>query len=241
MMKKSKIFLVGLLASAFALSGCGSLLESLPGGDLIKKLDFLNLMQDEEPTDGANNNEGENNNNNNGGENNNNNGGENNNNNSGNNNNNGGGTIDDTSTLLGQLKAQARSIAAKLTGKSEANITFAEFEDESAEADAYYYDSANLTFTLAGIYEETYEVGIVDRIKGYLPAGAVKTVDNNEDYSEYGMMFFDVYYTAGEFTYNIYGEAYEADDEYPAETSVCVYIYKTSQEAAFEAYIYEEE
>lgn len=229
MMKKSKTLLVGLLASAFALSGC----DSLPGGDLIKKLDFLNLMQDEEPTDGANNNEGENNNNNNGGENNNNNGG--------NNNNNGGGTIDDTSTLLGQLKAQARSIAAKLTGKSEANITFAEFEDESAVADAYYYDSANLTFTLAGIYEETYEAGIADRIASYLPAGAVKTVDNNEDYSEYGMIFFDVYYTAGEFTYNIYGGAYEASDEDPAETSVSVYIYKTSQEAAFEAYIYEEE
>lgn len=152
-----------------------------------------------------------------------------------------------TGTLLDILKSKARSIGAKVLNKSESAITFGDFEGESADADVYYYDSSSLTFVDIETYVESFDTSLADTLKAYLPSG-VTLVENN-DYlellEEYGAAWYDRIYSDGTYSYNIYVEAYDemSDDEesYPAETFGCIFIYKTSQQSAFDAYMSEEE
>lgn len=153
-----------------------------------------------------------------------------------------------TVTLLDTLKGLAKPVAAKMLGKAESSITFGEYEDEDAFADVYYYDSTSLSFVDIEGYVESFNTSLADTLATYLPSGA--TLDYNNDYldylEDYGMALYDRYYVSGEYTYNIYVEAYdEMEDEdgetYPAETYSCIFIYKTSQESAFDAYFSAEE
>ena len=146
-------------------------------------------------------------------------------------------------TLLETLKAKAKSMASRILNKSESAITFAEYEGETADADVYYYDSTNLTFVDVEIYKESFDTNFADNLKAYLPSNAALTYsDDVLDYlDDYGMAWYDRYYSDGEYTYNIYVEAYDEDDIYPAETYGCIFIFKTSQETAFDNYMSSEE
>lgn len=160
---------------------------------------------------------------------------------SGNNNNNNGENQNNnsqTESLIDTLKSMIKPIAAKMLNKSESSVSFGDYNDETSEADVYYYESSSLTFVVAADYKESYDTGMADKLKAYLPSGASLSKNNDfEDYADYGMMFYDRYYSLGEYTYNIYVEAYEADDEYPAETSSYVFLYKTSQQSAYESFM----
>ena len=219
---KRKLLLCALLGTALTLSGCASLLDKIPGGELIKKLDVLNLISDEP---GTTNQTGGNN---------------------SNNSSNAGGQTQ-TGSLLDTLKAKAKPVAAKMLGKSESAITFGEYEDENSSADVYYYNASTLTFVDIETSTDSYDTGMADRIKSYLPSTA--TLSENSDYldlmDDYGVAYYDRYYIDGDYTYNVYVEAYDEmsleDETYPAESYGCVYIYKTSQQSAFDSYFSEEE
>lgn len=149
-------------------------------------------------------------------------------------------------SLVENLKNRAKPIAANLLNKSESSITFADFEDEEAEADIYYYDSSTLTFVVIVSYKDSYDSNYVNTLKSYIPSDA-KLVKNDDDleYAEYGMEYYDRYYTSGQYTYDIYVEAYDEfdwgdGDVDPAETYGSIYIYKTSQQNAFDAFMSEE-
>ena len=144
-------------------------------------------------------------------------------------------------TLLETLKEKARIIAAKVFETPESDITFADFEGEDS-ADVYFYDSPNLTFVDIEMYDDTYDTSLADNLKSHLPSN-VTLYDNKDDfeYEEYGMMFYDRYYKDSEFTYNVYVEAYDEYEEDPAETYGSIFIFKTSQEDAFNEYMTLEE
>lgn len=210
-MKKVKIFTLGLFATALALGGCSFFIK---GSTNDTKPD-TNQNTDSGNTDSGNTT--------------------------------GGGQTTEA-TLLDTLKGLAKPVAAKMLGKAESSVTFGEYEDENATADVFYYDSSSLTFVDVEDYTETFDTSLADKMVSYLPSGA--TLDFNNDYldylEDYGVAYYDRYYISGEYTYNIYVEAY---DEYdwgdgevdPAETYSCIYIYKTSQESAFDAYFSAEE
>lgn len=157
----------------------------------------------------------------------------------------GGGqtTGQETGTLLDILKGKAKSIVAKVLNKAESAVVFADYEGDSSNADVYYYDSSSLTFVDVEVYYESFNTSLADTLKGYLPSGV--TLSSNDDYldllEEYGAAWYDRTYTDGTYAYNIYVEAYDemSDDEesYPAETYGCIFIYKASQQSAFEQYM----
>lgn len=219
---KKRLPILLLLSSLFAMSGC----------DFIQITDSKNSSNNNSNTqqNSGNTNSGNNEGNNQG------------------NNTTGGQTTggEETGTLLDILKSKARVIGSKVLNKSESAITFGDFESESADADVYYYDSSSLTFVDIETYVESFDTSLADSLKAYLPSG-VTLVENN-DYlellEEYGAAWYDRIYSDGTYSYGIYVEAYDemSDDEesYPAETYGCIYIYKTSQQSAFDAYFSEE-
>lgn len=145
-------------------------------------------------------------------------------------------------SLLETLKEKAKVMAAKILKKSESNIEFADYESDVFDADVYYYDSTNLTFVDIEMYEESFDTNLADNLKTYLPSNAELTL--NDDYLEYiedGMAWYDRYYSDGQFTYDIYVEAYDEYEEDPAETYGSIFIFKTSQQDAFDEYMRSEE
>lgn len=212
-MKKGKLLILGLVASAFGLSSC------------YVDLGFVQFGKLDETTNKTSS------------------GGQSTNNHS---NTNGENQTND-GTLLSALKNLAKPVAAQVLNKSESSITFGEYEDEQAQADVYYYDSSSLTFVDIEDYSENFDQTAADTLATYLPSGAALDYNNdNFEYGEYGMYYYDRYYVLGDYTFNIYVEAY---DEYdwgdgdvdPAETYSSVFIYKTSQENAFNDYFSAEE
>lgn len=124
-MKKIKGLFLGILASSFCLAGCYADLGFIKFG---QKPESNNQNQN----NAENNNQSINENNNNQNQNNNNQTE------NQNNNQNTGGNVVVGGTLLDTLKGIAKPIAAKVFSKSESSITFAEYEDEDAEADVYF-------------------------------------------------------------------------------------------------------
>lgn len=171
-------------------------------------------------------------------------------NNNGNNSNQGGGNNPGSGgeenppelSLLDTLKAKAKSMAADILNESESKIKFADYESDTSDADVYYYDSTNLTFVDIEIYKSSYDTSLADDLVEYLPSNAELDYKNdNFDYEEYGMMFYDRYYSDDEFTYDIYVEAYDEYEDEPAETFGCIFIFETSQQDAFDEYMTSEE
>lgn len=151
--------------------------------------------------------------------------------------------LDPNLSLLNNLKAKAKIIGANMLNKSESAVTFGEFEDEDAEADVYYYESNSLTFVDIEMYKEVCDKNLADNLKSYIPSTAKLSQNNdNDEYADYGMYLYNRIYTDGELSYDIYVEAYEEydwedGDIDPAETYGCVFIYKTSQQTAFDNYM----
>lgn len=157
--------------------------------------------------------------------------------------NSGGDTIpEEFDTILDELKYIAKGIASEIFEIEKSEVTFGEFEDEDAEADVYYYDSSSLTFVDIEIYSDEFLEDLADDLEDFLPDDA-ELEENNDflDYADYGMYYYDRYYSDGKFIYNIYVEAFEEydwgdGDVDPAETCGSIYIYPESQSSAFDNY-----
>lgn len=138
-------------------------------------------------------------------------------------------------------KGEATRIAAEMYGIEESKVTFADYEDEEAEADVYKYESSKLSFYMTGYYDDemSYDEMVSD-IKSFMPSGAKKNSTysyGEEDLSEDGItyIYYDEVYTKDGMAYNVMVEYYE-DDEYGIDAAASICVLKESQLAAYAEY-----
>ena len=151
----------------------------------------------------------------------------------------GGGSGGGGSSLT--AKGEATRIAAEIYEIDEDEVTFADYEDEEAEADVYKYETSKLSFYMTGYLDDSMSYDeMVSNIKSFMPSGAKKNSTysyGKQDLSEDGItyIYFDEVYTKDGMAYNVIVDYYE-DDEYGIDASASICVLKESQLAAYAEY-----